>query len=338
MNIIEKAIEKLEAEVDDLLREDAPKVDEQPAVADAQLSPAPVPLRHAVAPARAAHASTPPGAEAHDAPTEVGVRASVEESAGSRQSERIEIDLQVLSAAGFITPLSDESLLAEEFRIIKRPLLAHATPGDPAYLRNGNLIIITSSLPGEGKTFNAVNLALSIAMEVDRTVLLIDADVARSDATRVFGLRGRKGLSSYLDGTERDLSKLLVRTNVETLSVLPSGPRHPRITELLASIQMRALVAELSSRYPDRIVIFDSSPILATSGSSVLAGLMGQVIMIVEAVRTPQTAVREALRRMGSLPSVEVLFNKQRRMGQGGPGGYGYGYGYGYSYGQSRAG
>jgi len=331
MNIIEKAIEKLEAEVDDLLREEAASADKPPTAAGARDTPAPRPRAPAAAPAASPSAPAAAQVDAHDALTEVGVRAPpAPEGDSSARSERLEIDLQGLNAAGFVTPLAEETLLAEEFRIIKRPLLARATPGDPTHVRNGNLILITSSLPGEGKTFNAVNLALSIAMEVDRTVLLIDADVAKSDVSRVFGLSGRKGLSSYLDGTERDLSKLLVRTNVETLSVLPSGPRHPRITELLASAQMRALVAELSARYSDRIVLFDSSPILATSGSSVLAGLMGQVIMVVEAVRTPQTAVREALRRIGSLPNVGVLFNKQRRMGQGGPGGYGYGYGYGY--------
>jgi receptor protein-tyrosine kinase len=331
MNIIEKAIEKLEAEVDDLLRDDAAKPDKAapaPAQARAALGaggPAPTPARTEAAPGRATQ-----GPDAREASIEVGVHMPPPApEAPTARSERLEIDLQSLSVAGFVTPLAEETVLAEEFRIIKRPLLARATPGDSAYIRDGNLIIITSSLPGEGKTFNAVNLALSIAMEVDRTVLLIDADVAKSDLSRVFGLRGRKGLSSYLDGTERDLSRLLVRTNVDSLSVLPSGPRHPRITELLASAQMRALVAELSARYSDRIVLFDSSPILATSGASVLAGLMGQVIMIVEAVRTPQSAVREALRRIGPLSNVGVLFNKQRRMAQG----YGYEYRYGYGYG-----
>jgi receptor protein-tyrosine kinase len=172
-------------------------------------------------------------------------------------------------------------------------------------------------------------------MEVDRTVLLVDADVAKSDVSRILGLGGRKGLSDYLTGAERDLSKLIVRTNMESLAVLPSGPRHPRITELVASDQMRDLVSELSARYHDRIVIFDSPPLLATSGAAVLAGLMGQVVLVVEAVRTPQSAIREALRRLNEAPNLSVVFNKQR---EGARGAYGmrYGYGYGYGYGQGH--
>ena len=157
-------------------------------------------------------------------------------------------------------------------------------------------------------------------------MLLVDADVAKSDVSRLFGVYGRQGLSSFLDGTERDLSKLLVRTNIESLSVLPSGPRHSRITELVASEQMRMLVAELSSRYHDRVIIFDSPPLLATSGASVLASLMGQVVLVVEAVRTPQSALREARRRLGHTSNLSVVFNKQR----GGHSRYDYSYGYGY--------
>lgn len=327
MNIIEKAVEKLESELDDLLREDqAGQVPGHAAARRPKPADAGRPVR--------AEPETRPAAD-HPTATVRAEPAAPAPEASPRQSDQVDLDLEALSAAGFATPLNEQSLMAEEFRIIKRPLLERASQAKSGEHDNGNLIIVTSALPGEGKTFNAINLAFSIAMEVDRTVLLVDADVAKSGASRILGMAGRKGLSDYLHGTERDLSKLIVRTNVESLSVLPSGPGHGRITELLASAEMRRLVQELSSRYPDRVVLFDSSPLLATSGSAVLAGLMGQVILVVEAVRTPQSAVREALRRLGPVPNVGAVFNKQRRLGLGS---YGYGYGgyYGYGYGHSE--
>ena len=167
MNIIEKAIEKLEAEVDDLLREDPSAADRQAAAPHGAAAQGPG--------ARSDRARAV-GAEprAHLRESSVGAHAPAQPLAGSAsmprderasaRSERVEVDLHALTEAGFVTPLRDDTLLAEEFRIIKRPLLARATPGNAAHLPNGNLIIITSSLPGEGKTFNSVNLALSIAM------------------------------------------------------------------------------------------------------------------------------------------------------------------------------
>jgi len=327
MNIIEKAVEKLESELDELLRDEefaqgeARPAARRPKAVDAGQPDDAEPKAEPAAYQSVAAAPAEPVAPAPDPPP--------------RQSDRVDLDLGTLSAAGFATPLNEQSLMAEEFRIVKRPILERASQGTSGERHSGNLIIVTSALPGEGKTFNAINLAFSIAMEVDRTVLLVDADVAKSGASRILGLAGRKGLSDYLHGNERDLSKLIVRTNVESLSVLPSGPGHGRITELLASAEMRRLVQDLSSRYPDRVVLFDSSPLLATSGSAVLAGLMGQVLLVVEAVRTPQSAVREALRRLGPVPNVGAVFNKQRRLGLGS---YGYGYGgyYGYGYGDSE--
>lgn len=327
MNIIEKAVEKLEAEVDDLLREEGERVAKSP---PRQAESAPAAARVPAPPAGEPAAVRVDGAGLAAPAHPVGHDAAP--ARAESHSERVDLDLEMLGSAGYITPARDQTLLAEEFRIIKRPLLARATPGDPGHVPHGNLITITSSLPGEGKTFNSINLAFSIAMELNRTVLLVDADVAKSDVSRVLGIEPRKGLSSYLDGSEKDLSKLIVRTNVDSLTILPSGPRHPRITELVASDQMRALVAELATRYPDRMVIFDSPPLLATSGASVLAGLMGQVVMVVEAVRTPQSAVQESVRRLGRAPNVSIVFNKQRRMGSGRYG-YDYGYGYGYAYG-----
>ncbi|MCB1745124.1 MAG: polysaccharide biosynthesis tyrosine autokinase, partial [Gammaproteobacteria bacterium] len=237
----------------------------------------------------------------------------------SRQRERggrhtvneIEVDLKALRKSGFVTPESVDSLMGEQHRIIKRPLLMKATRGGAHWVDRGNLVLVTSSLPNEGKTFISTNLAMSIASEVDRTVLLIDADVVKGDVSRVFGLRDRPGLSTFLRG-EAALPDLLYKTNIPSLSVLPAGPRAKNLTELFASAQMERFTEELSERYPERVVIFDSAPLLATSGTNVLVNLVGQVVFVIEAVRTPQHVVRDALETISGHPSVGAVLNKSR--------------------------
>jgi protein-tyrosine kinase len=346
MNIIEKAVAKLEAELDAVNAQETTTEQNSPekrvegvttAVVDAEGSRAVESTDGSsvsVGPTSAIPSSTTikPGAKREFNPDRSSNDYSPVKAAPSNQdlesvSDVVEIEVASLSAAGFLTPDRSESMLAEQMRIIKRPLLARATPDSDSYVKDGNLIIVTSSLPGEGKTFCSINLSMSIAMEMDRTILLVDADPAKSDVSRVLGLTQKKGLTNFLSGEENDLSKLLVRTKEPQMSVLPSGPRHPRMTELISSQEMRRLITELSTRYPDRIVVFDSPPLLATSGTGVLATLMGQVVMVVEAVRTPQSAIREALRQLGSARNVGVLFNKERSSASGG---YGYGYAYGY--------
>jgi len=336
VNIIEKAVEKLEKELESELESELGHERDQTQQAEraaarrngagAEPRPAaPVPSLPAAEPSPASAASEPAPAATAEGPAA---------AATARTSRQVRLDLDALAAQGFITPEHSHNLIAEEHRLLKRPLLRRATAGDPEHVARGNLVIVTSSLPGEGKTFVAINLAMSLAMEMDRTVLLVDSDVAKSDVSRILGLRAEQGLSSYLAGEERDLSRLLLRTNVDKLTVLPSGPHHPKLAEMLASEQMSRLVAELSQRYPDRIVVFDSPPLLATSGAGILSGLMGQVVMVVEAVRTPQRAVREALRRLevAGARNVTMLLNKQRGV-SGHSYAYGYSYGYGYGYG-----
>jgi protein-tyrosine kinase len=201
--------------------------------------------------------------------------------------------------------------LLEDFRIIKRPLLQRAF-GERAGDKPGNLIMVTSSLPGEGKTYCAINLAMSIAMELDHTVLLVDADVARPSVLRTLGLPAQRGLMDILVDDKLDMADVMLRTNVDTLSILPAGTSTPRATELLASSTMSNLVNEIANRYPDRIVIFDSPPLLLTSESRVLASHMGQIVMVVEAQTTTQHAVKEALRQLEGCSNVNLIYNKTR--------------------------
>ena len=224
----------------------------------------------------------------------------------------VELDLAKMRDMGMVTAAGGRTTLLEEFRIIKRPLLKRAFGERAGGEMPPNLIMITSSLPGEGKTYCAINLAMSIAMELDHTVLLVDADVARPSVLRTLGLPAQRGLMDILVDDKLDLSDVLLRTNVDTLSILPAGTSTPRATELLASSTMSSLVTEIANRYPDRVVIFDSPPLLLTSESRVLASHMGQIVVVVEAQTTTQHAVKEALHKLEGFKNVNLIYNKTR--------------------------
>lgn len=223
----------------------------------------------------------------------------------------VDINLARMHQLGMVTQDGGRTAVAEDFRLIKRPLLRNARgDGDTPPIHHGNLIVVTSAMPGEGKTYCAVNLAMSIAMEMDITVLLVDADVARPSVLKVLGLPPEPGLMDILLHGQTDLADVILRTNVPTLSILPAGRTNKHATELLASRNMSRLLTEIAERYADRIVIFDSPPLLMTTEASVLAAQMGQVVMVVESARTSQHAVKEALRHLGNCPNVNLVYNK----------------------------
>jgi receptor protein-tyrosine kinase len=229
------------------------------------------------------------------------------------QQSRVELDSDKLRAAGLVTPDEERSQIAEEYRHIKRPLLLNAFGDGALEASNRNLIMVTSSRPSEGKTFTTVNLALSIALERDRTVLLVDADVARPSVARLLDFPNTAGLVDFLADQNRPLSDLILRTSVPKLRILPAGRRHAHSTELLASETMSRLVQELSQRYPDRVVLFDSPPLLATSEAAVLAGLMGQVVMVVESGKTKREELNEALALLDPKQYIGLVLNKSNK-------------------------
>jgi exopolysaccharide/PEP-CTERM locus tyrosine autokinase len=256
---------------------------------------APVALVEAVAPVSAVQAEVQPAA-----------------AAPKQSARKVELDLARMREMGLVTAASGRTTLLEDFRIIKRPLLQRAFGERGSQDQPGNLIMVTSSVPGEGKTYCAINLAMSIAMELDHTVLLVDADVARPSVLHTLGLPAQRGLMDILLDEKLDLADVMLRTNVDTLSILPAGTSTPRATELLASSTMSQLVHEIAHRYPDRIVIFDSPPLLLTSESRVLASHMGQIAMVVESETTTQHAVKEALRQLEGCSNVNIIYNKIR--------------------------
>jgi protein-tyrosine kinase len=241
--------------------------------------------------------------------------------------EIADIDWTRLRGLGFVTPDDSNTQAVEEYRSIKRPLVSNAFGKGSEGITRANLILITSSLPGEGKTFTAINLALSIANERDKQVLLIDADVARPSVSRVLGIKSEPGLIDYLDRDDISFSDITLATSLPGLRIVPAGKLHKHSTELLASNKMALLVDELSSKYSDRLVIFDSPPLLAATQGDILARLVGQVVLVIEAEKTMQSVVMESVDKLASCDVVLALFNKSKRNMDGGYYGYGYGYG-----------
>jgi exopolysaccharide/PEP-CTERM locus tyrosine autokinase len=240
---------------------------------------------------------------------------------------QIEVDQESLRRQGFIAPISYERRLAEEYRHIKRPILAVAFGKNVTETARAHLVMVGSALSGEGKTTTCINLALSIAQERDRTVVLVDGDVAKPTVSRLFGVDEQHGLLDLLSGDCAGLGDALVTTDVPGLSILPAGKPRESATELLASDRMTEIVEELTVNHPNRIVMFDSPPLLATTESVVLGGIAGQIIVVVVAMATPREAVAAAVNLLDPDKAINLVLNKASRESGGDQYGYGYGYG-----------
>ena len=248
-----------------------------------------------------------------------------EEKKSSRQRSLkadLKVNLAHLKDKGMLVPEVSQSQLAEEYRIVKRPILDNVEGQDSNGIERANLVLVTSSLPGEGKTYTAANLALSIATERDKTVMLIDGDVAKPSISKLFGIESKKGLIDLIEG-EVSFQDVVLRTDIPNLSIMPAGKLHEQSTEILASSAMKKLISEISSRYKDRVIIIDSPPLLAATQGAVLASLVGQVVMVVESDKTPQHIINEAVEKLSSCEVVGCVLNKSRK-------GFGMGYYYGY--------
>lgn len=238
------------------------------------------------------------------------------------------VDRERLRAANYIVPEGPVTGLSEEFRIVKRQLLLAARGGkgfDP--IENGERILICSANPNEGKTFCALNLALSMATEKDNRVLLVDADFAKPSIMSRLGIEGERGLMDALADPTIDAEDLVIETDIAGLSVLPAGRQTNQDTEYLAAAHSAAVLDRLTAHDPTRIIIFDSPPALAASPASVLALHVGQAVMVVHADVTTDTALRDALSLLSGCDNIQLLLNKTKFSPTGRKFGSYYGYG-----------
>jgi len=199
----------------------------------------------------------------------------------------------------------------EELRHIKRPLLKTAAGLGADVIENGNVLMVVSAREGEGKTFTAISLALSIAMEKDKTVLLVDVDTERSALSKVFAIDDEPGMVDYLLGEVGALSDVIYSTELSNFKILPAGKNGKASSELFSSANMQGLMKEISTRYYDRIVVMDLPPLLMTSESVVLAGMDGQIVMVVES-GSKQLDVKDAIGLLDQSKAIGLVLNKSR--------------------------
>jgi len=240
--------------------------------------------------------------------------------------QAVAIDQNALRAAGMLPPVHQEHEIAQQYRRIKRPLINNALGRGVAQLASGNIIMITSAVPGEGKTFMSLNLALSMRLEEDITVLLVDGDVVNPRFTQILGLESRPGLLDLAKDPALSAETVILPTDLPGLSFLPAGRQEANATELVASARMQQVISKLGSDNPARLVLFDSAPLLVTTESQALAHFTGQVVVVVHADQTPQHVVYDALE---TLPEDKPAFLVLNQITRHSHSGYYYEYGSG---------
>jgi receptor protein-tyrosine kinase len=271
----------------------------------------------APAPARHSHAPPFPRPE----PPAVALASEEgdpDEDSSDPQPPPIQINFQSLEAAGVATPASHPSINAriEELRVIKRQVLKTAfVEGRTRTSENSNVIMVTSSVPGEGKTFISLNLALSFTLERDLFVLLVDADNHRRALSTLVGAPDNGvGLIDLLVDPTLRMRDIILRTTLPNLSFISSGQPHPQGSELLASKQMDAVMHDLSARYPDRLIIIDTPPLLASTEGAAMAAHVGHVLVVVEKDRTTRRNLRQTLDLLDGCDTLSCVLNKDNAM------------------------
>jgi protein-tyrosine kinase len=222
----------------------------------------------------------------------------------------VNINLVELRAQGRLAPDGLAHRTEDEFRRIKWPLLNAISRREGAAPAANNLILVTSAVPGEGKTFTALNLALSLAREPDIEVLLVDGDVVQPSLSANLGLTSRPGLTDVVADPLLDVSSIICPTSIDRLFVAPAGARRDNSPELLGSARMASLMTELAQRVAPGVVVIDSPPVLATNEAQVLSRYVGQILMVVRADLTEQRLVKEALALLDRTKPVSAVLNK----------------------------
>lgn len=282
MSVVEKAIRKLQ-------KERGQSADESQAAAAGQAS------------AAAPQAGEPAAPRA--APAQAASQATVI------------LDRATLRSAGLMPPEEELDAITRQYRKIKHPLIARAIGRGVAREPKGYLIMIASAMSGEGKSFTAMNLALSLSLEKDLSVLLVDADAPKPHLTRVMGLANAPGLLDGLRDPQLDVESLIHATNIRSLSFLPVGVCGDDATELLSSSRMERAAALLGQRDSHRIVVFDSPPLLQTTESPALAHVAGQIVVVVRADSTPQPVLLDALNTLHGHAAVSLVLNQSTQSG-----------------------
>lgn len=296
-SLIERAIQKLAERPAEKPPIPSDTVPAKPAPRETKATPATLRAEEPTAPRKAVHREEPKLPRPGQGDT-------------TPARKNIQVNFKRLESYGIFTPQLGPNRTTEEFRLIKRTALLNVAQARQEGAKNPNLMMVTSARQGEGKSFTAFNLAISIAAETDTTVLLIDADATRSSVAKTLGIQADEGLLDLLRGNGKKFSDVVLKTDIARLSILPAGQPDPLSTEILAGAQAAELLNEISHRYKDRIVILDAPPVLATSEPSALALHVGQIVFVVDAQRTTKAALKEALNLIHICPRIGFVLNR----------------------------
>ena len=220
---------------------------------------------------------------------------------------RTSVDWARLREQGYLPDSVQQPRFADWCHRVKRPLIDRAlAPGAP---EDARLILLTSALPGDGKSFITLNLAFSMARERDVSVLLVDGDLPRAQISHLFGIHHEEGLLAALRDDRLDVEPLVYDTDVPGLEILPAGGPPEGAAELVASARMREIAARLSGRNPRRLVLFDSPPLLVSAEARALVAVPGQIVVVTRAGRTPLRAVADAAAQLDKKKLQGIVLN-----------------------------
>jgi len=248
-----------------------------------------------------------------DSPIYTAVTEHNANASDGHEKKPLALQLDRLELAGYLADDYEDSCQFSEFRKIKRPILKKAFPTEKtAGALPRNLVMITSAVPGEGKTFCAINLMLNMILERDITVLLMDVDCMRRSLSKVFAVDTLPGLVDVLEG-DKKIEDVIINTAVPNLKIIPAGRALKHTAELLAGDDMKCLMVELSERYADRIILMDTPPLLAANDAEILSHYAGQAIVVAEADKTPQSITQQALMCIDTeKTSTGLILNKRQ--------------------------
>jgi protein-tyrosine kinase len=217
------------------------------------------------------------------------------ESELSEQQDSV-LDDKIVS---FFAP---SSLVTEQFRRLRTHIMKPGASNQP------KVIMISSAMSGEGKSLISINLAIIIAIELNSHALLIDCDLRNPSISRWFGMSEKKGLSNYLTG-EAEIPDLLVKTSIDKLSLMCGGTMQDNPVELIGSTKMKTLIQDIKSRYDDRYIILDSSPLLATTEPTVLNEMADAILLVIKAGETPRETVQQAIKLIDKNKIMGIILN-----------------------------
>ncbi len=224
------------------------------------------------------------------------------------RAEILAIDTNALRRMGYLPMEEAVPEMTHQYRRLKRPLVVNALKRDLAV--SPRIIAVGSAIAGEGKSFTSLNLSLSLAIERDFSVLLIDGDVSRHALTTALECTGEPGLLDLIEDGPRLLENAIRATDHQGLYFLPSGAWRDNAPELLGSQRLARLLSEISTRFPSCLVVCDTPPTLLTNEARSFLSLAGQVVFVVGAGSTPRQSVLDSLAMIEPDRPVSMVLNK----------------------------